>query len=100
MHQLTIHPRIRYERLDEFLESFPLFTDVLDRNLLGDRLHIFKQVAFFCTEGGLGDRLVFSELSRLCGQAPVATYQVTEPYLAEPTQQEPLSRFMERLEAT
>jgi len=60
----------------------------------------FKQVAFFCTEGGLGDRLVFSELSRLCGQTPVATYQVTEPYLAEPTQQEPLSRFMARLEAT
>ncbi|MFM9916752.1 MAG: flavodoxin family protein [Rhizobacter sp.] len=58
----------------------------------------FKQVAFFCTEGGLGDRLVFAELGHLCGRDPIATYQVTEPYLPEPIQQAPLLEFMARLE--
>lgn len=57
-----------------------------------------KRVAFFCTEGGWGDQRVFDELGRLCGRSPVATYLVTEPYLAQPTQQEPLQKFMSRLE--
>ena len=33
----------------------------------------FKRVAFFCTEGGSGERRVFAELQKICGQAPVAT---------------------------
>lgn len=57
----------------------------------------FKQVAFFCTEGGSGDRRAFDELARLCGKAPVATFAVTEKELPEPAHREPLRRFVARL---
>ncbi|MDO9316248.1 MAG: flavodoxin [Burkholderiaceae bacterium] len=60
----------------------------------------FKQVAFFCTEGGVGDQLVFTEFGHLCGRTPIATYQVIEPYLSEPIQQAPLLEFMARLKTT
>ena len=59
----------------------------------------FRRLAFFCTEGGGGDRRVFSELRRLCRQTPVSTLFVTEPCLAEPAHQEPLQNFMSRLTA-
>ena len=41
----------------------------------------FKQVAFFCGEGGAGDTRVFAELSALCGKRPVATFAVVRKHL-------------------
>lgn len=58
-----------------------------------------KRVAFFCTEGGGGDRRVFAELRRLCRQTPVSTLIVTERYLDERPHQEPLQNFMRQLTA-
>ena len=43
--------------------------------------HRFKQVAFFCTEGGSGGPRLFRELQTICGKTPVATLEVTEPEL-------------------
>jgi flavodoxin len=40
--------------------------------------HKFKQVAFFCTEGGSGGARLFRQLQTLCGKTPVATLEVTE----------------------
>jgi flavodoxin len=59
----------------------------------------FKQVAFFCTEGGSGDQRAFAELSRICGLTPVATIAVTERQMAEPAHREPLQGFVARLAA-
>jgi len=36
----------------------------------------FRQVAFFCTQGGSGAEKVFRDLAELCGRAPVATLAV------------------------
>jgi flavodoxin len=41
----------------------------------------FKQVAFFCTEGGAGGPRLFHQLQTICGKTPVATLEVTEPEL-------------------
>ncbi|WP_372524859.1 flavodoxin family protein [Piscinibacter sp.] len=57
----------------------------------------FKQVAFFCTEGGSGDQRAFDELSRICGKQPVATFALTEKQLPEPAHKEPLRRFVARV---
>lgn len=57
----------------------------------------FKQVAFFCTEGGRWERRVFAELQRLCRQRPASTLFVTQRYLAEGAHQGPLKSFTRRL---
>ena len=57
----------------------------------------FKQVAFFCTEGGSGDQRAFDELARICGKKPVATFALTEKQLPEPAHKEPLQSFVARV---
>lgn len=57
-----------------------------------------RRVAFFCTEGGSGDKLVFDELRRRCGLEPLATMALRERDLGQPRHAQPLRRFVERLE--
>lgn len=57
----------------------------------------FKDVAFFCTEGGSGEARVFGELERLCGRPPRVTLTVREAELAAPLHRRPLHRFLARL---
>jgi flavodoxin len=59
----------------------------------------FRQVAFFCTEGGNGDRQAFDELSRLCGRLPIATLTVTEKELPPELHADPLKHFTAKLTA-
>ena len=57
----------------------------------------FKQVAFFCTEGGSGERRVFEELQRICGRPSLATIAVKERELEPPKHAQPLKRFLAEL---
>jgi len=57
----------------------------------------FKQVAFFCTEGGSGDKNAFDELSRICGKSPISTMVVTESQLPEPAHSQRLQGFVAQL---
>jgi flavodoxin len=59
----------------------------------------FKQVAFFCTEGGSGDRRVFDELQRICGRPPLATIVVKEHDLEPSEHAQPMKRFLAHLAA-
>jgi flavodoxin len=59
----------------------------------------FKRVAFFCTEGGSGDRRVFDELTRTCGKPPRATMAVKERELDPPKHAKSLKRFLAQLAA-
>jgi flavodoxin len=59
----------------------------------------FKQVAFFCTEGGNGDRQAFGELSRLCGKLPIATLTVTEKQLPAELHADQLKHFRAQMSA-
>lgn len=58
-----------------------------------------KNVAFFCTEGGSGDRNAFAELSQLCGKTPVATLTVTEKQLPIDKHAKRLNQFATELSA-
>jgi flavodoxin len=59
----------------------------------------FRRVAFFCTEGGSGDKRAFAELAGLCGQSPMATLTVTEKQLPEAAHREQLTTFAASLAA-
>lgn len=59
----------------------------------------FRQLAFFCTEGGSGDLRAFDELQRICGRMPRATLAVKEPDLAPSRHAQPLRRFVAQLSA-
>lgn len=59
----------------------------------------FKQVAFFCTEGGSGDNRVFDELQRLCGKPPRATMAIKERELDPADHAPSLARFLASLAA-
>jgi flavodoxin len=58
-----------------------------------------KRVAFFCTEGGAGERKAFGRLRQLCGRDAVATLAVTEKQLPPEKHAEQLSRFTTALAA-
>lgn len=59
----------------------------------------FKQVAFFCTEGGSGDSRVFDELQRICGKPPRATMAIKERELDPADHAPSLARFLAQLAA-
>ena len=41
----------------------------------------FRDVAFFCTEGGIGGQRVFGQMKRLCGRSPLATLEISRAEL-------------------
>lgn len=59
----------------------------------------FKRVAFFCTEGGSGERRAFDAMSRWCGKAPVATLAVLEKQLGLPLHVNALNHFTDEITA-
>lgn len=54
----------------------------------------FKQVAFFCAEGGDASQRAFAELGRLCGKQPAATFSVQKKGLPPVAHKEGLTDFM------
>jgi flavodoxin len=57
----------------------------------------FKQLAFFCTEGGSGDQKAFDELARICGKKPVATLAITEKQMSEQAHRQSLQTFIAQI---
>lgn len=54
----------------------------------------FRNVAFFCAEGGTHDEAAFAELSRLCRREPVATFAVKRKHLPPAANLEGMTVFM------
>ena len=59
----------------------------------------FKQVAFFCTEGGSGGNRLFRQLQMLCGKTPVATLEVTEGELRSGDYAGKVEQFIQQISA-
>lgn len=57
------------------------------------------RVAFFCTEGGRGDRPAFDDLAKLCGKTPVATLAVDAGHLPMEKHGDTLQQFVAKLRA-
>ena len=60
----------------------------------------FKRVAFFCAEGGSSAGHGFAELSKLCGQRPVATFAIDDARSKLPpaAHREGLTDFMDLMQ--
>lgn len=48
------------------------------RAYIAEYSNSFKQVAYFCTEGGSGGERAFKQMSAMIGRQPVATMEITE----------------------
>ena len=55
---------------------------------------VLPKVAFFCTCGGAGADRVFGQMSKECGQSPVATMVLTERELTTGVVPMAIARFM------
>ena len=56
-----------------------------------------RQVAFFCTLGGRGDRQTFDVMSQRCGKSPLATLAVNEKQLPVELHATQLAAFVARI---
>ena len=54
----------------------------------------FKQVAFFCTEGGSGGERTFRNMSTLVNKPPLTTLELTEADLKRPAEENGLQAFI------
>lgn len=59
----------------------------------------FKQVAFFCTEGGNGDKKVFEQMTKEVGKPAITTLVISEKELKEQNYQSKLTSFVDHLVA-
>lgn len=59
----------------------------------------FKEVAFFCTEGGSGGEKVFKQLEELCGRKPVTCMILTERELKSRSYLQRVAAFAQSLKS-
>lgn len=58
-----------------------------------------KQVAFYCTMGGSGDKGAFREMESLCGKAPLATLALIDKKVRKDHEQEFVGKVRQFAEA-
>lgn len=68
------------------------------RSYLKKNRRQFRQLAFFCTYGGSGQRKVLSDLASICEQTAVATLGVSDKEMAAGTYRESLAKFVAGLQ--
>ena len=67
------------------------------RTYLRDKKIQLKRVAFFCTQGGSGDKAAFREMEKTCDLKPIATMALTTQEVKEEKYQDKLSQFIQQL---
>lgn len=67
------------------------------RSFLVDHSSEFKNVAFFCTEGGQGGKRAFEEMTKLCGKTPLSTLEVTESDIRNGADKVKLKTFLKAM---
>lgn len=55
----------------------------------------FKNVAFFCTEGGMGGKNAFAEMEKASGKKPLATLEIKSPEMKSGAYLEKAEKFCE-----
>jgi len=60
---------------------------------------VLPKVAFFCTCGGAGAERAFAQMTKECGQSPVATMVLTEHELTTPAVPLAIARFLVHVRA-
>lgn len=64
------------------------------RTYITEQKNKFKNVAFFCTMGGSGDKTAFLEMENIIGKKPVGTLAVKTKDVVTDNYSEPLEEFI------
>lgn len=67
------------------------------RSYIEQHKNLFKQVAFFCTQGGSGAEKVLQNLVELCGKEPVATLALKDADIHKQNYDDSLNQFLNLL---
>ena len=70
------------------------------RSYLTQQCDEFSRVAYFCTEGGAGEKRVFQKMADLCGKQPVATLVVKEAEIKSGTHARKIEAFVSELQSS
>jgi len=57
----------------------------------------FKEVAFFCTEGGRGGEKCFEKMAKLCGKEPDATLELNRKEIKEGIHIEKIKEYVDKI---
>lgn len=57
----------------------------------------FKEVAFFCTMGGSGDKRAFAEMSEIINKKPISTLTLKTVEMVKNLAEEKIDEFVEKL---
>lgn len=67
------------------------------RTYLEQNKNNFKNIAFFCTMGGSGDKRAFIEMEKSCNQKPVAILSVLAKEVIEDKSEDKIKEFLDKI---
>ena len=65
------------------------------RTYISDNKSNFKNVAFFCTEGGKGGPETFDSMADLCGIKPLLTLEITKKEIKKGNHIDKINSFIQ-----
>jgi menaquinone-dependent protoporphyrinogen IX oxidase len=67
------------------------------RSWLSEHVSELKQVAFFCTMGGSGDKRAFAHMAEICGKAPLAVMTLIDKDVRADAHRPKVQQFAESI---
>jgi len=67
------------------------------RTYITDNKSKFKNVAFFCTEGGSGGPELFKSMAKLCEKEPLSTLEITKKDIKNGTHIDKINSFIQEI---
>jgi flavodoxin len=67
------------------------------RTYITNNLGKFKNVAFFCTEGGKGGPKTFESMAKLCKKEPLSTLEITKKDIKKELHIEKINTFIQKI---
>ena len=67
------------------------------RTYISDNKINFKNVAFFCTEGGKGGPQAFESMAELCEKEPISTLEITKKEIKKGIHLEKINGFIQEI---
>jgi hypothetical protein len=67
------------------------------RTYISENKDKFKNVAFFCTEGGSGGEKCFENMSVLCDKEPVATLELNKDEIKEGIHIKKIKEYVDKI---
>ncbi|UCD00731.1 MAG: flavodoxin family protein [Promethearchaeota archaeon] len=64
------------------------------RTYITNNLSKFKNVAFFCTEGGKGGLKTFESMAKLCQKEPLSTLEITKKEIKKGSHIDKINKFV------